>query len=110
MNRRTLLGAALAGAVPLNSSRRTKLVVDRYDNAYAVLPFGRIAGASKASDHTDRTLHAVVHVPGEVERDDPLGTPCRRLRAARMTGTARRRRDGNVKAVPPYPAHLEVPA
>ncbi|MFF2211174.1 BNR repeat-containing protein [Streptomyces antibioticus] len=42
--------------VPLNSSQRTKLVLDRYDNAYAVLPFGRIAGASKASNHTDWTL------------------------------------------------------
>ncbi len=42
--------------VPLNSSQRTKLVLDRYDNAYAVLPFGRIAGASKASGHTDWTL------------------------------------------------------
>ncbi|MET9134070.1 BNR repeat-containing protein [Streptomyces antibioticus] len=42
--------------VPLNSSQRTKLVLDHYDNAYAVLPFGRIAGASKASGHTDWTL------------------------------------------------------
>ncbi|MBO7939764.1 BNR repeat-containing protein [Streptomyces sp. S9] len=42
--------------VPLNSSQRSKLVLDRYDNAYAVLPFGRIAGASKASGHTDWTL------------------------------------------------------
>ncbi|MFH8933591.1 BNR repeat-containing protein [Streptomyces griseosporeus] len=42
--------------VPLNSSQRTKLVLDRYDNAYAVLPYGRIAAASKASGHTDWTL------------------------------------------------------
>jgi len=42
--------------VPLNSSQRTKLVLDKYDNAYAILPFGRIAGASKASGHTDWTL------------------------------------------------------
>ncbi|MFF3501252.1 BNR repeat-containing protein [Streptomyces sp. NPDC003247] len=42
--------------VPLNSSQRTKLVLDTYDNAYAILPFGRIAGASKASGHTDWTL------------------------------------------------------
>ncbi|MHC5904498.1 BNR repeat-containing protein [Streptomyces sp. S6] len=42
--------------VPLNSSQRTKLVLDRYDNAYAILPFGRIAAASKASGHTDWAL------------------------------------------------------
>ncbi|MFF9623391.1 BNR repeat-containing protein [Streptomyces griseosporeus] len=42
--------------VPLNSSQRTKLVLDRYDNAYAVFPYGRIAAASKASGHTDWTL------------------------------------------------------
>ncbi|MFJ4781839.1 BNR repeat-containing protein [Streptomyces sp. NPDC088794] len=42
--------------VPLASSQRTKLVLDRYDNAYAVLPYGRIAGASKASGYTDWTL------------------------------------------------------
>ncbi|WP_306187216.1 MULTISPECIES: BNR repeat-containing protein [unclassified Streptomyces] len=42
--------------VPLGSSGRTKLVLDRHDNAYAVLPYGRIAAASKASGHTDWTL------------------------------------------------------
>ncbi|AKJ09098.1 Tat pathway signal sequence domain protein [Streptomyces incarnatus] len=42
--------------VPLNSSRRTKLILDTYDNAYAVLPYGRIAGASRSSGHTDWTL------------------------------------------------------
>ena len=42
--------------VPLNSSQRTKLVLDKYDNAYAIFPFGRIAGASKASGYTDWTL------------------------------------------------------
>lgn len=42
--------------VPLKSSQRTKLVLDRYDNAYAVLPHGRIAGASAASGHTDWRL------------------------------------------------------
>ncbi|MEU6805050.1 BNR repeat-containing protein [Streptomyces neyagawaensis] len=39
--------------VALGSSQRTKLALDRYDNAYAVLPFGRIWGASAASGHTD---------------------------------------------------------
>jgi hypothetical protein len=42
--------------VPLNSSQRTKLVLDTYDNAYAVFPYGRIAGASKSSGYTDWTL------------------------------------------------------
>ncbi|WP_328477199.1 BNR repeat-containing protein [Streptomyces sp. NBC_00377] len=42
--------------VVLGSSQRTKLVLDKYDNAYAIFPFGRIAGASKASGHTDWTV------------------------------------------------------
>ncbi|KFG71819.1 BNR repeat-containing protein [Streptomyces mutabilis] len=42
--------------VPLNSSQRTRLVLDRYDNAYAVFPYGRIAGASAASGYTDWRL------------------------------------------------------
>lgn len=42
--------------IALNSSQRTRLVLDKYDNAYAILPFGRIAGASKASGYTDWTL------------------------------------------------------
>ncbi|MCX5251410.1 BNR repeat-containing protein [Streptomyces sp. NBC_00201] len=42
--------------VALNSSQRTKLVLDKYDNAYAIFPFGRIAGASKSSGYTDWTL------------------------------------------------------
>ncbi|MGI5460460.1 BNR repeat-containing protein [Streptomyces sp. CA-249302] len=42
--------------VALGSSQRTKLVLDKYDNAYAVFPFGRIAAASKSSGYTDWTL------------------------------------------------------
>ena len=42
--------------VALGSSQRTKLILDKYDNAYAIFPFGRIAGASKASGYTDWTL------------------------------------------------------
>ncbi|MGW1183961.1 BNR repeat-containing protein [Streptomyces drozdowiczii] len=38
------------------SSQRTKLVLDKYDNAYAVFPYGRIAGASAASGYTDWKL------------------------------------------------------
>lgn len=59
--------------VPLNSSQRTRLVLDRYDNAYAVFPFGRIAGASKASGYTDWTLlydGAELNAFGEVVIDE----------------------------------------
>ncbi|SOE07233.1 BNR repeat-containing protein [Streptomyces sp. Ag109_G2-15] len=40
----------------LNSSQRTKLVLDKYDNAYAIFPYGRIAAASKSSGYTDWAL------------------------------------------------------
>ncbi|MFI1561919.1 BNR repeat-containing protein [Streptomyces sp. NPDC020490] len=59
--------------VPLNSSQRTKLVLDRYDNAYAVLPHGRIAGASKSSGYTDWALlydGAGLNAFGEVVVDE----------------------------------------
>ncbi|MFE9397012.1 BNR repeat-containing protein [Streptomyces flavidovirens] len=59
--------------VPLNSSQRTKLVLDRYDNAYAVFPFGRIAAASKASNYTDwKTLYdgSGLNAFGEVVIDE----------------------------------------
>ncbi|MEU9737473.1 BNR repeat-containing protein [Streptomyces sp. NPDC048002] len=59
--------------VPLNSSQRTRLVLDKYDNAYAVLPFGRIAGASKASGYTDWALlydAAGLNAFGEVVIDE----------------------------------------
>ncbi|MFF4504283.1 BNR repeat-containing protein [Streptomyces sp. NPDC001401] len=42
--------------VALGSSQRTKLVLDKYGNAYAIFPYGRIAGASKSSGYTDWTL------------------------------------------------------
>ncbi|MGW7048997.1 BNR repeat-containing protein [Streptomyces avermitilis] len=42
--------------IALNSSQRTKLALDRYDNAYAIMPFGRIAAASKSSGYTDWKL------------------------------------------------------
>ncbi|MEX3102461.1 Tat pathway signal sequence domain protein [Streptomyces sp. V2] len=42
--------------VPLNSSQRTKLLLDKYGNAYAIFPFGRIAAASKSSGYTDWTV------------------------------------------------------
>ncbi|GAA3494926.1 hypothetical protein GCM10019016_020260 [Streptomyces prasinosporus] len=59
--------------VPLDSGQRTKLVPDRYDNAYAVLPYGRVAAASAASGHTDwKPLHdgAGLNAFGEVVIDE----------------------------------------
>ncbi|MEE1798480.1 BNR repeat-containing protein [Streptomyces sp. JV176] len=59
--------------VALGSSQRTHLVLDRYDNAYAVLPYGRIVAASKASGYTDwKTLFdgAGLNAFGEVVVDD----------------------------------------
>ncbi|MFE7029166.1 BNR repeat-containing protein [Streptomyces sp. NPDC057621] len=55
--RKTAAGAWSKTEIPiaLNSSQRTRLVLDKYDNAYAILPFGRIAAASAASGHTDWT-------------------------------------------------------
>lgn len=42
--------------VPPNATGRTRLVFDRDDNAYLVMPFGRIVSATKASGWTDWTL------------------------------------------------------
>jgi hypothetical protein len=42
--------------VALNAFGRSQIVLDRSDNAYVVLPFGRIVSASKASGWTDWTL------------------------------------------------------
>jgi len=60
--------------VALDSSQRTKLVLDRYDNAYAVFPYGRIAAASKSSGYTDWTLlydGGDLNAFGEVVVDEP---------------------------------------
>ncbi|MCT2588824.1 BNR repeat-containing protein [Streptomyces sp. N2-109] len=44
--------------VPLDSTQRTKLAFDAYDNAYAIMPYGRIVAASRASGWTDwKTLY-----------------------------------------------------
>ncbi|WP_328936877.1 BNR repeat-containing protein [Streptomyces tauricus] len=55
--RKTATGTWRKTEIPLalNSSQRTRLVLDKYDNAYAILPFGRITAASAASGHTDWT-------------------------------------------------------
>ncbi|MFF3374702.1 BNR repeat-containing protein [Streptomyces sp. NPDC002680] len=58
---------------PLNSSQRTKLVLDKYDNAYAIFPFGRIAGASKSSGYTDWAIlydGSTLNAFGEVVVDE----------------------------------------
>lgn len=42
--------------VPLNAFGRSRLVLDAADNAYVVLPYGRIVAASRASGYTDWTV------------------------------------------------------
>ncbi|MFI2204350.1 BNR repeat-containing protein [Streptomyces sp. NPDC020192] len=59
--------------VALDSSQRTKLILDTYDNAYAIFPYGRIAGASKSSGYTDWTLlydGSTLNAFGEVVIDE----------------------------------------
>ncbi|GAA4624602.1 BNR repeat-containing protein [Actinoallomurus vinaceus] len=58
--------------VPLNATGRSKIVFDRDDNAYVIMPFGRVVAASRASGWTDwkvlydaKTLNAF----GEVDVD-----------------------------------------
>ncbi|MFD8496713.1 BNR repeat-containing protein [Amycolatopsis sp. NPDC059657] len=58
--------------IPPNSTGRTRLVFDRADNAYLVMPTGRILSASKASGWTDWTLvfdRAGMNAFGEVTVD-----------------------------------------
>ena len=58
--------------VPLNAVGRSQIVLDAADNAYVVLPFGRIVTASKASGWTDWTLRfdgAGLNAFGEVDVD-----------------------------------------
>jgi hypothetical protein len=54
------------------STQRTKLVFDRADNAYLVMPYGRIVAASKASGWTDwKTVYSPdLQAFGEVDVDD----------------------------------------
>ena len=56
-----------------NSTQRTHLVLDRYDNAYAVMPYGRIVAASRSSGYSDwKTVFdgAGLNAFGEVVVDD----------------------------------------
>lgn len=58
---------------PLESSQRSPLAFDAYDNAYAVLPYGRIAAASAAGAWRDWTMlydgRAELNAFGEVVID-----------------------------------------
>jgi hypothetical protein len=59
--------------VPLNAFGRSRLVFDAADNAYVVLPFGRIVTASRASGYADWTLRydaAALNAFGEVLVDE----------------------------------------
>ncbi|MFC0111518.1 BNR repeat-containing protein [Kibdelosporangium aridum] len=58
--------------IPPNATGRTRIVFDRNDNAYLVMPYGRIVTASKASGWTDWTLvfdRPSMNVFGEVTVD-----------------------------------------
>ncbi|WP_422769708.1 BNR repeat-containing protein [Plantactinospora sp. WMMC1484] len=58
--------------VPLNAMGRSQLVLDAADNAYVVLPYGRIVTASRASGYTDWTVRfdgAGLNAFGEVVVD-----------------------------------------
>jgi hypothetical protein len=58
--------------VPPNATGRTKIVFDRSDNAYLIMPYGRIVAASKDSGWTDwRVLfdQPSMNVFGEVNVD-----------------------------------------
>ncbi|HEU5108559.1 MAG TPA: hypothetical protein VFT95_08390, partial [Micromonosporaceae bacterium] len=55
---RTAAGSWTKLEVPVapNATGRTRIVFDRNDNAYLIMPFGRIVSASRASNWTDWTL------------------------------------------------------
>ena len=58
--------------IPPNATGRTRIVFDRADNAYLVMPYGRILAASKASGWTDWTVlfdRPSMNVFGEVNVD-----------------------------------------
>ncbi|MEV0389701.1 BNR repeat-containing protein [Nonomuraea sp. NPDC050643] len=66
--------------VPLQAFGRSRLVLDARDNAYVIMPGGRIVAASAASGWTDWTLRydaAGLNAFGEIDVDDS---------AARTTG------------------------
>jgi hypothetical protein len=55
---RTAAGTWTKVEVPIapNATGRTRIVIDRADNIYLIMPFGRIVTASKASNWTDWAL------------------------------------------------------
>jgi hypothetical protein len=71
---RTASGSWTKLEVPVapNATGRTRIVFDRNDNAYLIMPFGRIVTASRASNWTDWTLvfdRPAMNVFGEVDVD-----------------------------------------
>ena len=93
--------------VPLNSTQRTKLVLDRHDNAYAVLPYGRIAAASKASGHTDWALlydGSGLNAFGEVVIDET------RVKADGVLSFLYQERSAGTVPSPLYVADFALPA
>jgi hypothetical protein len=59
--------------VALNAFGRSRIVFDSADNAYVVMPYGRVVAASKASNWTDWTVRfdgASLNAFGEVLVDD----------------------------------------
>ncbi|MGW1810784.1 BNR repeat-containing protein [Streptomyces sp. NPDC002078] len=93
--------------IPLNSSQRTKLVLDRYDNAYAVFPFGRIAAASKAAGYTDWTLlydGGDLNAFGEVVIDET------RIRADNVLSFMYQEKSTGTTPSPLYVADFALPA
>ncbi|MEU9478998.1 BNR repeat-containing protein [Streptomyces sp. NPDC048191] len=93
--------------LPLDSTQRTQLVLDRYDNAYAVFPYGRIAAASKASGHTDWTpLYdgGGLNAFGEVVIDET------RIRADDVLSFMYQERSTGTTPSPLYVADFALPA
>ncbi|GAB1509492.1 BNR repeat-containing protein [Actinophytocola sp. KF-1] len=75
--------------VPPNATGRTRIVFDRDDNAYLVMPYGRIVAASEASGWTDWTVlydRPGMNVFGEVNVD-LAGDVLSVLYQQRSTGT-----------------------
>jgi hypothetical protein len=93
--------------IPLNSSQRTKLVLDRYDNAYAVLPFGRIAAASKASGYTDWTL---LHDGGDLDAFGEVVVDETRIRSENVLSFMYQEKSTGTTPSPLYVTDFALPA
>ncbi|MGW5430953.1 BNR repeat-containing protein [Streptomyces sp. NPDC004059] len=93
--------------IPLNSSQRTKLVLDRYDNAYAVLPFGHIAAASKASGYTDWTL---LHDGGDLNAFGEVVVDETRIRSENVLSFMYQEKSTGTTPSPLYVTDFALPA